>query len=48
MGLARFDDGRQTVRAGDELTQQNQIVGTIEYMAPEQVDDSSSAEHATG
>lgn len=44
MGLARFDDGRQTIAAGDELTQQNQIVGTIEYMAPEQVDDSSLAD----
>ena len=44
MGLARFDDGRQTIIAGDELTQQNQIVGTVEYMAPEQVDDSSLAD----
>jgi molecular chaperone DnaK len=44
MGLARFDDGRKSVIAGDELTQQNQIVGTIEYMSPEQVDDSSSAD----
>ncbi len=44
MGLARFDDGRQTIVDSDELTQQNQIVGTAEYMAPEQVDDSSSAD----
>jgi len=44
MGLARFDDGRQSVAVSDELTQHNQIMGTIEYMAPEQVDDSSSAD----
>ncbi len=44
MGLARFDDGRQTVIDSDELTQQNQIVGTAEYMAPEQVDNSSTAD----
>lgn len=44
MGLARFDDGRQKIVSLDELTQQNQIVGTIEYMAPEQVDNSSLAD----
>ncbi|MBP88420.1 MAG: hypothetical protein CMJ64_17185 [Planctomycetaceae bacterium] len=45
MGLARFDDGRGTVSIGDgELTQQNQIIGTVEYMSPEQVDNSSLAD----
>ena len=46
MGLARIEDGTATisVKDGDSLTQQNQIVGTIEYMSPEQVDDSSQAD----
>jgi molecular chaperone DnaK len=50
MGLARFDDGRQTMADlendpdADSLTKDNQIVGTVEYMAPEQVDDSSGAD----
>jgi len=42
MGLARFDDGRGTVASPQEgLTRNNQIIGTVEYMSPEQVDDSS-------
>ena len=46
MGLARFADGRQTMADGDgdSLTRDNQIIGTVEYMAPEQVDDSSGAD----
>jgi len=46
MGLARFDDGRSTITLydGDSLTSHNQIVGTVEYMPPEQVDDSSRAD----
>lgn len=50
MGLARFDDSRQTLtevgadRNSDSLTRDNQIVGTVEYMSPEQVDDSSGAD----
>jgi molecular chaperone DnaK len=45
MGLARFDDGRATVSSeGESLTQQNQIVGTVEYMSPEQVDNSSTVD----
>ena len=50
MGLARFDDGRQTLAEvesdpdADSLTKDNQIIGTVEYMAPEQVDDSSGAD----
>ena len=46
MGLARIDDGRATltVRGDESLTTHNQIVGTIEYMPPEQVDDSSRAD----
>ena len=46
MGLARFDDGRAaiTVRDGDGPSSQNQIMGTVEYMSPEQVDNSSLAD----
>lgn len=41
MGLARFDDGSVTAEHEEELTKQNQIIGTVEYMSPEQVDNSS-------
>ena len=45
MGLARFDDGLGTpTLPEDGLTQQNQILGTVEYMSPEQVDDSTNAD----
>lgn len=38
MGLARFDSSIEW--AGDHLTRENQIIGTVEYMAPEQGQDS--------
>jgi len=45
MGLARFDDGRGAVSlAGDDLTKQDYAIGTAEYMAPEQVDDSANVD----
>ncbi|MFV1965821.1 MAG: Hsp70 family protein [Pirellulaceae bacterium] len=46
MGLARFEDARATVtsKEKDALTGEHQIVGTVEYMSPEQVDDSSNAD----
>ena len=49
MGLARIDDGTTTISAADDgddsaRTQVNQILGTIEYMSPEQVDDSSGVD----
>lgn len=41
MGLARIDDveGAKDDDSGDSLTRDNQIVGTVEYMSPEQADD---------
>lgn len=43
MGLARFEDERGTLpMASDALTKQNHIIGTVEYMSPEQVDDAAS------
>jgi len=45
MGLARFEDERGTIPiAGEGLTKQNQIIGTVEYMSPEQVDDSGNVD----
>jgi molecular chaperone DnaK len=46
MGLARFEDPGASVKRGerDALTGDHQIVGTIEYMSPEQVEDSSNAD----
>jgi molecular chaperone DnaK len=46
MGLALFHDYRSTTPA-DELTDSNNIIGTVEYMSPEQADDSSSVDHRT-
>lgn len=49
MGLAGFSDGR-TINFTDDgstdgdLKNNNQVIGTVEYMAPEQVDDSHHAD----
>ena len=42
MGLARFDQvqGLEDDVSDDSLTSENQIVGTVDFMAPEQADDS--------
>lgn len=46
MGLVRFDagSGSETESARTKLTFQDQIVGTIDYMSPEQADDTSSVD----
>ncbi|MFM7845961.1 MAG: Hsp70 family protein [Planctomycetota bacterium] len=48
MGLARFDEHYEVENSGsnvsDQLTRENQIVGTVEYMAPEQADDSGQVD----
>lgn len=44
MGLARFADDASAPADHDSLGSDNQIVGTIDYMSPEQVDDSSHAD----
>ena len=48
MGLARIDEpegpkteGQQEFDTNDSLTRENQIVGTVEYMSPEQADDTN-------
>ncbi|MEE2641441.1 MAG: Hsp70 family protein [Planctomycetota bacterium] len=47
MGLARFDKshGLDNDSADDSLTRDNQIVGTVDFMAPEQADDSKGVDH---
>ena len=44
MGLARFADSSSRPTNYESLTNDHQIVGTIDYMSPEQVDDSSLAD----
>lgn len=47
MGLARFDKaaGMDGESSDDSLTSDNQIVGTVDFMSPEQADDSKRVEH---
>jgi serine/threonine-protein kinase len=44
MGLARFDHGGMEQRDGERLTRSDQIMGTGEYMAPEQALDMHDAD----
>ena len=46
LGLARFDEHYESEDSNpsEQLTRENQIVGTVEYMAPEQADDSGQVD----
>jgi tRNA A-37 threonylcarbamoyl transferase component Bud32 len=46
MGLALLHDYRATNPA-EELTETDKIIGTVEYMSPEQAEDSSAVDHRT-
>lgn len=48
MGLARLVDQLDADRVGsEELTTSGQIIGTVDYMSPEQVDSSAQVDHRT-
>jgi len=46
MGLVFLDDERER-RIEEEITRDNQIVGTVDYMSPEQAEDTRRVDHRT-